>query len=314
MLRHIRRRTGFTLIELLVVIAIIAILIALLLPAVQQAREAARRSQCKNNLKQMGLALANYHDSHKVFPPSAGTGWGLSFWMSTLPFIDQEPLYKKLDFNVTAGGVGPGYLLNGGCVNRTVLAAVSPPPFTCPSSDLPKLVNNFACPTYAGISGNDTFLAGTVNVVTPGSGTMSCTGVLIPWNSPNNGGKVSVANIKDGTSNQILVGEQSGWGFAPGNPQVDIRVAIAHTGWMGSNWNDRHMNTTTVRYPINFRDSTVSGMNPDAGNNKGIQSAHTGGAHVLMCDGTVRFLAQVLNITTLKNLSSRSDNTPVGEF
>src|SRR5438094_4428164 len=90
---------GFTLIELLVVIAIIAILIALLLPAVQQAREAARRSQCKNNLKQFGLAYANYHDTHKVYPPcGTSAGWGLSHWMATLPFIEQDILYKKLNF------------------------------------------------------------------------------------------------------------------------------------------------------------------------------------------------------------------------
>ncbi|MFM9961123.1 MAG: DUF1559 domain-containing protein [Planctomycetaceae bacterium] len=311
---HRSRKSGFTLIELLVVIAIIAVLIALLLPAVQQAREAARRSQCKNNLKQMGLALANYHDTNKLFPPSTGAGWGLSFWMSTLPFCDQDPLFKKLDFNVNGSGVGPGYLLHGANNNRTVLAAVSPPYMSCPSSPLPVLVNNFACPTYAGISGNDTFLAGTANVSVPGSGPMANTGVLIPSNAPSFGGKISIAHIKDGTANQFIIGEQSNWGFAPGNPQVDIRVAIAHTGWMGSNWGDRHMNTTTVRYPINFRDSTVNGMNPDAGNNKGIQSAHVGGAHVLMCDSTVRFVAQTIDITTLKNLCTRTDNTPVGEF
>ena len=106
-----RRAHGFTLIELLVVIAIIAILIALLLPAVQQAREAARRTQCKNNLKQVGLALHNYHDVHKMFPMGAfsaidddngcdddGYGWGVML----LPYIDQAPLYQKLPMTATA--------------------------------------------------------------------------------------------------------------------------------------------------------------------------------------------------------------------
>ena len=93
-------KRGFTLIELLVVIAIIAILIALLLPAVQQAREAARRSQCKNNLKQMGLALQNYHDTHRVFPISHGdTGNSFGWRASVLPNIDQAPLYNKINFS-----------------------------------------------------------------------------------------------------------------------------------------------------------------------------------------------------------------------
>src|SRR5690606_23201980 len=98
-----RRSRGFTLIELLVVIAIIAILIALLLPAVQQAREAARRTQCRNNLKQMAIAMHNYHDSHRAFPPGcmhsavprsgSGHSFGPSFYGMILPFIDQAPLY-----------------------------------------------------------------------------------------------------------------------------------------------------------------------------------------------------------------------------
>ena len=117
MLRRKRSSKGFTLIELLVVIAIIAILIALLLPAVQQAREAARRTQCKNNIKQWGLALHNYHDTHRVMPPAllnSGRYNNASFhgpgvlnttgWVFLLPFIDQSPMYNLYDFNAVSSG------------------------------------------------------------------------------------------------------------------------------------------------------------------------------------------------------------------
>lgn len=105
-----RKRRGFTLIELLVVIAIIAVLIALLLPAVQQAREAARRTQCKNNLKQIGLAMHNYHDVHLKFPSGGArvnfdpNGAGHSCWIAILPFADLAPLYNQWDFNLPGEG------------------------------------------------------------------------------------------------------------------------------------------------------------------------------------------------------------------
>lgn len=136
------RRRGFTLIELLVVIAIIAILIALLLPAVQQAREAARRTQCKNNLKQMGLALHNYHDNYQFFPngnvASSAGGWGLSWYARILPFVDQAPLYNQLTFSGTQHGWAwndptnnPEGVQNGTAFSRVTLSFV-----ICPSSPL----------------------------------------------------------------------------------------------------------------------------------------------------------------------------------
>lgn len=158
-------RSGFTLIELLVVIAIIAILIALLLPAVQQAREAARRTQCKNHMKQLGLALHNFHDVHDHLPPgghddltpvgkeTTGGGWGSSWLVFTLPYVEQAPLFNQLDFSNNSGwGTSAG--INTQAADRKVIDA-----FICPSSTLPKLCSSgyggtrLTAPSYAGVSG-----------------------------------------------------------------------------------------------------------------------------------------------------------------
>jgi prepilin-type N-terminal cleavage/methylation domain-containing protein len=131
----IRRRRGFTLIELLVVIAIIAVLIALLLPAVQQARESARRTQCKNNLKQFGLGLHNYHDTFRIFPMgtngsvrdscTGGCAWrGFSVHAMILPYIDQAPVYNGMNMNAMYNEL-----------ENSPLSAVKMPAFRCPSQD-----------------------------------------------------------------------------------------------------------------------------------------------------------------------------------
>src|SRR5512138_2911325 len=120
MRRNVR---GFTLIELLVVIAIIGVLVSLLLPAVQQAREAARRSQCKNNLKQVGLALHNYHDSFNQFPPaSIAPGHSANAWVFILPYADQAPVYNKLVFTSSSFWFG----VSGGGPNRDAMNGVKP--------------------------------------------------------------------------------------------------------------------------------------------------------------------------------------------
>lgn len=162
-------RQGFTLIELLVVIAIIAILIALLLPAVQQAREAARRTQCRNNLKQVGLALHNYHDNFNGFPigvnsgngvygptgASVGSGrWGISFWVGLLPYVDQAPMYNQFNFN----GASPGYTAEMDANTQNLVRGKIQTHLKCPSSPLVDLkdtgggvLNQMA--QYVGISG-----------------------------------------------------------------------------------------------------------------------------------------------------------------
>src|SRR5438132_1132674 len=146
---RIARRAGFTLIELLVVIAIIAILIALLVPAVQKVREAAARTQCINNLKNIGLALHNYHDSVKRLPPGCATdlppfgtgtgGYGSSWKVYILPYIDQGPLYSKWQFY---GGSGWQNTNNSNLVGGII------PAYRCPSSALPEFCPYTAAPNY----------------------------------------------------------------------------------------------------------------------------------------------------------------------
>jgi len=195
--RHAPR--GFTLIELLVVIAIIAILISLLLPAVQQAREAARRTQCKNNLKQLGLALHNYHDIHNVFPsgytargvvssdPAAvETGPGFAWGTMLLPMMDQGNLYESLDFSLDA--VDPANLAAADYVLEMFLCPTDPAPrkFTLPSgTELP-------ASNYVGIFGY-----GNVSMA-PGTGT----GIFYRNSSTR------FRDVTDGTSNTICIGER----------------------------------------------------------------------------------------------------------
>src|SRR5262245_3858445 len=164
------KRNAFTLIELLVVIAIIAILIALLVPAVQKVREAAARTQCINNLKNIGLALHNYHDVTKVLPPGcmgdgapwgAGGGWGSSWKVFILPYIDQGDIFSKWSFNNlqggAAGGTSSGYYNSN---NMPLVHNVTIPVYRCPSSTLPEFYassnNNGAIEmfsSYTGVAG-----------------------------------------------------------------------------------------------------------------------------------------------------------------
>ncbi|HUQ69794.1 MAG TPA: DUF1559 domain-containing protein, partial [Planctomycetaceae bacterium] len=227
-----RLRHGFTLIELLVVIAIIAILIALLLPAVQQAREAARRTQCKNNLKQIGLAMHNYHDIHNTFPPSfimrnppsananaverSMYGWGSLI----LPQIDQAPLFNQLNVGTT--------LLETNLINGNLAALqTSFPAFRCPSDTGPQL-NNFNDATsddpVANANQYNAFLTsnGTDRIATTLSNFVMVAGtsdsttppVYAAQYGPAQGvgflnSKINFRDITDGSSNQLMVGERA---------------------------------------------------------------------------------------------------------
>ena len=311
-------KRGFTLIELLVVIAIIAILIALLLPAVQQAREAARRSTCKNNLKQVGLALHNYHETHSVFPPGGLGSHGPTAWIHILPFADQANVYNQLVFEGTYFWFGgASSVLNSPGINNT-----KPAYMLCPSSALANsfstttgsTTTNVLIPSYILISGATGI--DQIQDDTYSKGGFSAKGIR------SNGGSFTfrksfrIRDFLDGMSNVAMVGEQSGWGVNGSGAQADIRSAYANGAWMGPNTpidrDPRCYNTTTLRYPIGTR-NTGTGICNDCCNNP-IQSQHVGGAHMLLGDGAVRYVSASADINTIRHLCCRADGNVLGEF
>ena len=330
-------RSGFTLIELLVVIAIIAVLIALLLPAVQQAREAARRSECKNKLKQLGLALHNHHETTNRLPPSAandqapfgndaGNKWGSSWMVYILPYIDQAAMFNKWQFTgdsgcFNAGNNQPLY------VNKQMAA------FRCPSS----LRISMAGGT-AGMIPHYTAIAGAVHGNIPGytdppsrqtgpatAGWINSSGAMF------NQSKMNFRDLVDGTTNVMVVGEASGILLdTSGNPQLNWHPAGFY-GWpMGDQVDagnvDRQFNSTSIRYAINdiknagagnpgWTDSkATTGIGNDNGSNHPLTSNHVGGVHVLLGDGSVRLLSDNMDFATLCRLAVRDDGQPLGDY
>lgn len=340
------RRRGFTLIELLVVIAIIAILIALLLPAVQQAREAARRSNCRNNLKQIGLAIANYTGNtsgSQLYPPgnvaSRVGGWGPSWWIFLFPYMDQDVVYKKLTFN----GNHPGWSCcgdaagTGGDANGRVLSTVGIPMSVCPSSPLTPRRDSGGYITphgqYFGIMGALTGngftnpASRTANCCgccggQQGTGQISAGGIFGPLESRK------VSSVKDGTSNVIYVGEASDYiynslgqkiidvvgvhGMLMGSPNL-TRIEAAPGGMF-----ERQFNLLTIRYAPNAKaidnDAAWPGIGDNFGINLPLNSAHAGGTHALMGDGTVRFIGNNIDMLTYRRIATRDDGAATNDF
>lgn len=305
------RSKGFTLIELLVVIAIIAVLIALLLPAVQQAREAARRTQCKNNLKNIGLALHNYHDSNMVFPYAWGANEEL--WSAMiLPQLDQSGLYNTLQW-IYPGANQP--------VNMAACAQVMTV-FRCPSMAQPVHED------YNGIVGRVPTSYRVVSDSLAASDDASTRPA--PYNTaiylsleqyPLNGimfgcSNTGIRDILDGTSNTLMVGESytdidyvkdsqgmDYWTcFAP---QIDNWKPGAKTGTEYS----EAAGSTVVR--INSRlNPAVNGVLMEMS----FGSYHVGGAHFGMADGSVRFLSENIDLLLYQSLATIKGGEPVGEF
>ena len=294
-----KRRPGFTLIELLVVIAIIAVLIALLLPAVQQAREAARRTQCKNNLKQLGLAVHNYHDVHLCLPPAgifldqSSKVWH-SFHTYLLPYVDQVNVYQefKMDLTIFANLPAPVSPLNIKAVTRNV------PVFRCPSTPsgsgsadygaagflpgLPGGLFTFGVTDYAVVDGIGCGLAALAGPGTP----CGETGLIVFNINPDTGMPRSpntFAHATDGTSNIAIVWEDAG---RIARYQMGKAVSGVYSG--GGAWADMQS------------EFYIDGSNLDGSggrcavnctNDNEVYSFHVGGSHVLIADGSVQFIS-----------------------
>ena len=308
-----RSARGFTLIELLVVIAIIAILIALLLPAVQQAREAARRTQCRNNLKQIGLALHNYHDTHNTMPYSwmvtITPNINLAPWtVPILPYIDQGPLYNQWSPLVPAineiAAMVPSMAtqVQGNLrVIQTPLAA-----FQCPSSPAPATSNYHIGPPdapaplswtaargdYIASSGVRQDFSTLAYTGFPGGPPSSRSGIL--QEAP--GGVSRLRDVTDGTSNTMLVGERTGSSNIYRKTQVDPTLTAAAGGGNGGGWGDFLIGEHWVSGSLYDGNPGASGgpcgINCNNIRSQNFHSFHTGGIHALMGDGSVRFVSE----------------------
>ena len=292
------RKRGFTLVELLVVIAIIGILIALLLPAVQAAREAARRSQCSNNMKQFGLALHNYHDTFKRFPPASINstvgpgGEALSCWVLILPFMEQAALHDIWDFNY-------GHLDSANYdANHTPVDG-----YFCPSRSRPtKMGADNPADQYASSAyGDYAVCAGTGHC---NSGTTFYWKGLFGQNSTT-----AFRDILDGTSNTLAIGEKR-------TEQATLTSAQYRWGYHA---------TRTVNYPMNVDvvpDAKYSIPTSTGGTVAGTSAAwndwwanfggpHPGGVQFLLADGSVSFLSETIEFDTYQYLGDKADGNPV---
>lgn len=293
---------GFTLVELLVVIAIIGVLIALLLPAVQQAREAARRMQCTNQLKQVVLALHNYADTHRKLPSAAygaANDRGISLWVRLAPFMEQSAFYDQYRHNESWGSTS----------NKALLLSASMEGIRCPSGAVDTYSGSDASRKpyftthYYGILGPIGDIPNTTNqqysfiseipgeVATQGVFTLAMTGS----NSP-----IGFEGITDGTSNTLAFGEICWNDYTAYREYTLGMVDYGGSTGMGA------FTYKSVKWPINIGLHSTSSVYSAFNNVGPFGSHHPGGANFAIADGSVRFLPETIDMDNYLGLASRN--------
>jgi type II secretory pathway pseudopilin PulG len=303
-----------------VVIAIIAILIALLLPAVQQAREAARRTQCKNNLKQFGLALHNYLDAFTAFPNGShptpnyvGGGYHMGWAPKVFPYMDQANRYNAMSALMPdpISNLAP-WRISAAPHNGTDTNMWGPVPgFSCPSSalgdraidivssTLPWIVTQGAL-HYRACSGNSDYI---YNPTDPTTHIYSDAGIVYPHS------RTRIGDITDGTTNTIMLGETSkseGWSAANKAGWGGIQPWTWGMYWYVDN-RRLTVDSKHIKFPINYKGTFDNNATP-------FTSHHVGGAHFALCDGSARFLSENMSLDTLKQMGTRAKGEVIGEF
>jgi prepilin-type N-terminal cleavage/methylation domain-containing protein len=311
-----RRRSGFTLIELLVVIAIIAILIALLLPAVQQAREAARRTQCKNNLKQIGLALHNYHDVHQTFPfGQEDSAKSYSAISQLLPYFDQAPLYNQINFSLPYNDPA-----------NAPARMMELPMLRCPSDFVNPLSASGGAINYMANKGSGIIWQ---NPAGPNTGFPEQNGTMYFQS------RVRIGDITDGTSNTAAFAERV---LADGNNGIVSPLADVFFSPLAPTTADEarsmcravDINNLANQFPLFMGAPWLHGqhtyLHVDTPNSRSCgfftvlradmppSSRHVGGVHMLLCDGAVRFVSENIDLMLWRALGTRNGGETVGEF